>query len=196
MSSRLNHCSRYTRAVLESCSWRGQQIRSSISDGCSPELDLGRQRHHGASSSSVGTATQALTVYSSSTMPLSHTHNHTLTHSLSPVLVFVMGSMELKTSRSLMLILWFSLYLSRPLHLSASLQLSLLVFAFTCMFCSICESHLYQTIHSSVSMRAFIYTCKREGHLTSINECTSHIHYTSHSVYRCTSHIHKYKWMH
>ena len=34
-----------------------------------------------------------------------HTHNHTLTHSLSPVLVVVMGSMELKTSRSLMLIL-------------------------------------------------------------------------------------------
>ena len=32
------------------------------------------------------------------------THNHTLTHSLSPVLVVVMGSMELKTSRSLMLI--------------------------------------------------------------------------------------------
>ena len=30
---------------------------------------------------------------------------HSLTHSLSPVLVVVMGSMELKTSRSLMLIL-------------------------------------------------------------------------------------------
>ena len=32
-------------------------------------------------------------------------HTHTLTHSLSPVLVVVMGSMELKTSRSRMLIL-------------------------------------------------------------------------------------------